>query len=161
MLQWSLLTVLQTKVNLVPTLFLVWSIALLARSCDYLGSLTATWRIPCNTKVLPAPMMNIINWWVTHSDAQSLSRIYDCVCWCTNIQRSSSLGCWNLPRIKNQQERGPRATVVTRWFLHLVSTEFEDSVETIIKAIELLDMYQVKMYLSVWLCILWILRCRT
>lgn len=63
------------------------SIAAARAAADELGVPLYNYLGGFNAKVLPTPMMNIINGG-SHSDAPIASRIHDRTSWCTYIQRS-------------------------------------------------------------------------
>ena len=69
------------------------SIAVARAAADYLDQPLYQYLGGFNTKVLPTPMMNIVNGG-SHSECSNrIPRVHDLTCWCSFIQRSFTLGC--------------------------------------------------------------------
>ena len=78
------------------------SIAVARAAADYLEVPLYHYLGGFNTKVLPTPMMNIVNGGSHSRCTDRFPRIHDLACRRTYIQRRSTLGCWKYSMHLNQ-----------------------------------------------------------
>ncbi len=125
------------------------SIAVARAAADYLEVPLYSYLGGFNTKVLPTPMMNIINGG-SHSDAPIAFQEFMIVpAGAPTFKEALRWGAEIFHALKKiLKERGLETAVGDEGGFAPRFDGTEDGVETIIKAIELLDMYQVKTYLS-------------
>lgn len=125
------------------------SIAVARAAADYLEVPLYSYLGGFNTKVLPTPMMNIINGG-SHSDAPIAFQEFMIVpAGAPTFKEALRWGAEIFHALKKiLKERGLETAVGDEVVSHLVSTELKMVLKLSSKLSKLLDMYQVKTYLS-------------